>query len=279
MGEYFGLGALVIVVVGACGPSIALETDDTSGGDDGQASISASAGSADGGASRPARACGVGDRGLFGGGAVGPTGFPPPCAPRSDPGVNGYRCCSDDPAAVGGGLPAYEGMGIEGGAPYFSEANNEVSLFGQCVRVGDLVGQGLIAAGVEGCPIPCNPTWDAGSIQTICGPARVCCQTVQLRDQDCVIDETTGLSRPTSGDDIGILTAWRPGDHATHQDPNGDGCSGIAGGDTNGPIFLDCVRALSVADQRGFCMALGAGQSCPTEEPGYVDACEARNED
>ena len=36
------------------------------------------------------------------------------------------------------------------------------------------------------------------------------------------------------------------------------------------------VGSLSVADQRGFCMALMPGQTCPTTQPGFVDACNER---
>ena len=85
------------------------------------------------------------------------------------------------------------------------------------------------------------------------------------------------MFRPVDGGDIGVFTMWRPADHATHQDPNGDGCLGLALGDTSSPVFQDCVRQLSVANQRGFCMQLGQGQACPTDQPTFVDACTQLN--
>lgn len=262
-------------MMAACGPTVELDTDSgTEGTTQGSADASASA---DETTTPPSGPCGENDTELIGGGPPGPSGYPPPCNPQQEPGINGYRCCSDDPAAVGGALPAYQGKGIDGDVPYFSEINNDLSQFGQCVRVGDLQGQGLLAGGVEGCPIPCNPTWSADEVQTVCGASRVCCQTVELQADDCVQDSTTGLFRPVTGDDIGVLTQWRPVDHDTHQDPNGSACLALAGGDVSGSAFQDCVRQLTVANQRGYCMALGPGQLCPLESPGYVDACEALN--
>ena len=32
-----------------------------------------------------------------------------------------------------------------------------------------------------------------------------------------------------------------------------------------------------MANQRGFCMQLQAGQGCPTADPNYRDACECLN--
>jgi hypothetical protein len=145
-----------------------------------------------------------------------------------------------------------------------------------CVDVTQIVGQGLVEAAAEWCPIPCNPTWPQDSIDDVCGSTRVCCQTVELQPEDCVVDASTGLYRPVNGDDIGTLSVWRPTDHQTHQDPNGVNCLALAGGETN-LEFQACVRELSVADQRGYCMALGAGQACPHAQPAYVDACEQLN--
>jgi hypothetical protein len=188
-----------------------------------------------------------------------------------------HFCCSDDPAAVGGAKPNYVGKGIDDGAmPYFSGESNGLGRSGMCVRTDDIAGQGLMELAAANCPIPCNPTWSDAWIDDVCGTARVCCQTVELEQNDCVMDQSTGMFRPINGDDIGVLSAWRPADHSTHQDPNGATCSALAGGNTS-DAYLDCVRQLSVADQRGFCMALGAGVACPTEQVGYVDACTARN--
>lgn len=189
-----------------------------------------------------------------------------------------HFCCSDDPAAVGGAKPNYAGKSIDGGAmPYFSGDRNALGTSGMCVRVDDIAGQGLVELPAANCPIPCNPTWSEAWIDDVCGPTRVCCQTVELEAKDCVIDPGTNRYRPVNGDDIGSLSAWKPADHSTHQDPNGNTCLALAGGDSGSSMFTDCVRQLSVADQRGFCMALGAGVLCPTKQVGYVDACTALN--
>jgi hypothetical protein len=196
-----------------------------------------------------------------------------------------HFCCSDDPAAPGGAKPDYMTKGIEGGEPpYFSGINNGLGTSGMCVEVDTIAGQGLVEAPALNCPIPCNPTWDDAWIDDVCGGARVCCQTVELDPADCVIDPTDNVYRPVTGDDIGVdngsgvpITQWRPNDHVTHQDPNGSSCLALAMGDSNSDVFQDCVRQLTVADQRGFCMQLAAGQGCPTKQPGYIDACTALN--
>jgi len=201
------------------------------------------------------------------------------CNPQQDDNCpETHFCCSDDPAAVGGALPNYSGKGIAGAdTPYFSGDNNGLGTSGMCVRVDDIAGQGLIEFAAANCPIPCNPSWDEGQIDEVCGQARVCCQTVELEPEDCVIDSSTNMFRPVNGDDIGVSTMWRPADHATHQDPNGSSCLALAGGNASSAVFQDCVRQLSVADQRGFCMALSAGQSCPTDQPTFIDACTQLN--
>lgn len=266
-----------MVLVGlACGPTVGLDEGSGTGSGSGTSPEPTMGESVDG-SGGGSSACGVGDTELLGGGPLGPLGFPPPCRPASDPGTNGYRCCSDDPATLDGQLPAYEGKGIEGSLPTFSATNNDLSHWGICVGVSQIPGVGLSEAAAQDCPIPCNPTWDRSSIDEVCGPARSCCQTVELQPKDCVMDPDTGLYRPVNGDDIGVLTTWRPADHATHQDANGVTCLALASGDSSSEIFQGCVRALSVADQRGFCMALGPGQICPHAEPSYVDACEQLN--
>jgi hypothetical protein len=103
-------------------------------------------------------------------------------------------------------------------------------------------------------------------------------QTRELQPEDCVLDGDTW--RPVAGFDIGSnevvpMTSWAPADHATHQDPGGTGCQTFAGGQNE--AFSDCVANLTVADQRGFCMALGPGQACPGDDPSYLDACEQIN--
>lgn len=188
-----------------------------------------------------------------------------------------HFCCSDDPAAAEGKKPSYSGKNISDSAtPYFSGDNNNLSRSGMCVRVDDIAGQGLIEPFAVNCPIPCNPTWDEAWIDDVCGPARVCCQTVALDPKDCINDGS--MFRPATGEDIiAMRSAWRPNDHETHQDPNGAGCLALAMGNNQSPVFEDCIRQLSVADQRGFCMALQLNEACPTDQPTFIDACTAMN--
>src|SRR5262249_19791734 len=99
--------------------------------------------------------------GMVGSGCEGPPGEPSVLA-RCDPSEDAhctayYRCCSDDPATVG---PEQE--------PLFSEANNDRSRTGMCIEIG-AYGGGLDTP--EGCPIPCNPTWDDDRIHDVCGAA------------------------------------------------------------------------------------------------------------
>jgi hypothetical protein len=202
------------------------------------------------------------------------------CNPRQDKNCpDTHFCCSDDPAAVGGGLPAYqtpEGPG-NGGTPYFSGLNNALGTVGMCVRTSDLpAGAGLLEPAAANCPVPCNPTWDADDKMAICGANRVCCQTVEIEPEDCILDGDTW--RPATGADIlAERSNWAQARHETHQDPSGKGCAQFAGGQTSGPDFLGCIEELSVADQRGFCMALQPGEACPTEVEGYMNACEQIN--
>jgi hypothetical protein len=178
------------------------------------------------------------------------------------------------------------GKNISGGATaFFAGMNNALGTSGLCVRKDDIpAGSGLLEPAALNCPIPCNPTWSDGDISAVCGPSRVCCQTVQLAPEDCVCEgdgcPATGW-RPATGADIGSTavipqTSWAPNDHKTHQDPSGTGCLTFSGGAQN-DAFNDCVANLTVADQRGFCMALGPGQACPTDDPTYLDACEQIN--
>lgn len=210
-------------------------------------------------------------------GEPGPLGFPEvSCNPRADGGGE-YRCCSDDPAAVDGGLPVYGGGA--GASPYFADVNNGLGTSGMCVRTDDIPsGAGLQAPAAFNCPLPCNPTWDDADIGTVCGIDRVCCQTRELQPEDCIRDED-GTWRPVTGADIvGGATRWATGEHATHQDPGGQGCSTLSGSsDPSDPAFLACIEQLTVADQRGFCMALQPGQGCPGDTDDYLDACEQIN--
>ena len=204
------------------------------------------------------------------------------CNPRQDKNCpDTHFCCSDDPAAVGGALPAYQtvdGPG-SGGTPYFSGANNGLGTKGMCVRTSDLpVGAGLLEPAAANCPVPCNPTWDDGDKMSVCGANRVCCQTVEIEPEDCVQGDD-GMWRPVTGADIiAERTNWSAARHVTHQDAGGQGCAQFAGTADNGnPDFLGCLEQLSVADQRGFCMALQPGEACPTEVEGYMNACEQIN--
>jgi hypothetical protein len=192
------------------------------------------------------------------------------CNPRGTPDDGPYACCSDDPAAWGGELPAYDGRGIDGAAPLFSGSANDMSTSGVCVRVSD-IDDGLTETAATGCPVPCNPTSPVQVVETICGPKTECCQTRELGPKDCI--EVDGTWRPATGADvIAGHTTWAPAEHDTHQDPNGVACMEYMPGE-HGDVFWDCVAQLTVADQRGLCRPEG---SCPID-PGYVDPCEAMN--
>ncbi len=203
------------------------------------------------------------------------------CNPRqSDNCPETHFCCSDDPAAVGGGIPMYTGIeSTAGGATaYFSGANNGLGTKGMCVRTDDIpVGSGLLDGAAANCPVPCNPTWEDDDKLAVCGANRVCCQTVELEPEDCILDGDTW--RPATGADIlNGASTWSSARHETHQDPNGQGCATFAGSaDVNNDDFSGCLQELSVADQRGFCMALQPMQACPTEIEGYLNACEQIN--
>jgi hypothetical protein len=202
------------------------------------------------------------------------------CNPRqSENCPETHFCCSDDPAAVGGALPDYMGKNIGGATPIFSGVNNAIGTSGMCVRTSDLpAGSGLLDPGATNCPIPCNPTWSGDDITTVCGADRVCCQTAALEPTDCVIGDDD-MWRPVTGADIlsePPKTNWAGGVHATHQDPNGDGCNTFAANAGIEPA--QCYAELTVADQRGFCMFLQPGQQCPTDPAtGFLDACTQIN--
>ena len=217
---------------------------------------------------------------LVGGGPPNAFGYPTyACNPTEDHGDGPYVCCSNDAAAELGELPQYVGFDVPGGSqPYFADITNDLSRFGVCVRTDQIpAGNGLTSSGVERCPLPCNPTWNDEQIAVVCGPTWSCCQTHELRPEDCILDESTGLWRAVTGHDIGTGTDWNPEAHVTHQDPAGIMCLSYVEGDPDSPVFVDCIRQLTVADQRGFCMALSAGESCPVD-PGYVDPCAALND-
>jgi hypothetical protein len=212
-----------------------------------------------------------------------------------------YICCSDDPAALRLSTidelvtPTYQGRGGEG-SPIFSGGNNQFSTSGMCVRAGSVPPSGaLIDENARGCPVPCNPTWSDADIEAVCGDATICCQTVELEFEDCVLDPMAGSQgcwRPATGFDIETLggqnlTDWGGTAHKTHQDPSGTNCEAFVTGIQpgllpNGVSSMDvlqaCYRRLTVANQRGFCLG-GAGVNfCPLAQATYRDACEQRND-
>ena len=152
--------------------------------------------------------CGEIPPGMVVGGEVGPLGFGPPCSPRAENTSAAYTCCSDDPAAPGGALPAYTGFGGGDEAPLFADDNNDLGAWGLCVDTSMIpAGSGLFGPAADNCPVPCDPTWDAASVEEICGPARVCCQTQQLQPEDCVLEDWEGqaVEPPWEGE-------WDPGE-------------------------------------------------------------------
>ncbi len=205
------------------------------------------------------------------------------CDPSRGLDTDTHRCCSDDPSTLDGGVPRFSGREGAGAAPLFAGDSNARSTSGVCVNV-ELVDDSLREPAADGCPVPCNPTWDERDTASVCGPGNVCCQTVQMEAEDCVLDELDGRWRAVAGTDIAgrfppgaLITNWSPTPHATHQDPGGRQCAEIAGvssNDSTDPEYLACVRRLTVANQRGFCMK--ADECCVS--PSYVDACERLNE-
>jgi hypothetical protein len=209
-------------------------------------------------------------------------------------------CCSDDPTAIllspenldDAVTPLYQGRGGEG-TPVFSGGNNPLSRWGYCLVEETAPTLALFDVNAEGCRAPCNPTWSANDITAVCGASALCCQTVELEPEDCVLDPNlgdAGCFRPVNGTDImGLgttnLTNWASTSHATHQDPSGLNCGTFANGlppdlgiDPN-DVLTACFRRLTVADQRGSCFALSELASCPYAAPNYVDACEQQNAD
>jgi hypothetical protein len=203
--------------------------------------------------------------------------------PRGDRCPDTHFCCSDDPTTADGAIPAYANKSVEGSTPLFADAANDQGDSGMCVRTEDIPsGSGLLDPRARNCPIPCNPTWGDTELASVCGEARVCCQTVELHEDDCVRDADTNLMRPADGRDaLASLdggTRWNPTRDSTHQDPHFDVCAAHAG-DRTGPEFLECISHLTTANQRGYCMSLQPGQVCPTEpETGYRSVCDEMND-
>jgi hypothetical protein len=201
------------------------------------------------------------------------------CSPRASDCPQTHHCCSDDPAAWNGGLPAYRDDIPNAEQPLFSAQNNDLGTSGMCVQLDDVpCGSGLGQSDASGacefpnCPIPCNPTWSTADVAHVCGPMRECCQTRELEPNDCVLDG--GVWRPVTGKDVPDKTTWSSSEHSTHQDPNGQACSALAAAsDLQDETFRMCLDQLGVANQRGYCMPV-----CPPLIPEGPDACEQLNE-
>jgi hypothetical protein len=189
---------------------------------------------------------------------VGSLGFPVEhCSPRNNE-RGDYVCCSDDPN------------------PAFSGANNDNGASGFCVRVEEQP-FGVGAPEPLGCPVACDPTATDAEEDVTCGVDRECCQTRPLTSADC-IQEEDGTWRPATGADLlEGRSPWSRTRPETAQDPTGSSCAQRAGAEA-GDAFEACIRELTVANRRGYCLALEPGASCPHEAPGYLDACEQINE-
>ncbi|MFV8749058.1 hypothetical protein ACNOYE_00745 [Nannocystaceae bacterium ST9] len=222
------------------------------------------------------------------------------CSPRqAERCPEGYVCCSDDPAAIdladldADVLPKYQGR--EGkGVPIFSAGNDSLGVSGLCIAEGSVPPQAALTdAGAQACPIPCNPNWADADVTAVCGDDTMCCQTLELEPEDCVLDPSlgdAGCFRPVGGEDIEGLggldaTRWASSEHATHQDPGGRGCARFVAGVPPEVLYAEgldadeleraCLRRLGVADSRGFCLGKSpAASTCPLEDPSYRDACE-----
>lgn len=194
------------------------------------------------------------------------------CAPIAEMGGGdsqcgeGLRCCSDDPAATEGLLPAYRGMLLDAshGVPIFSETNNVLSYTGVCVP------DEIVNPLLNGCATPCNPRWHPDEVNEVCMGGN-CCQTALLGPKDCVLDPNTGRWRTLTGADIlAGLTNWASA-VSTPQDPTASSCQIFAGtNDANNELYADCIAQLTVADRRGLCAV-----ACPCVE----DTCELLNPD
>ena len=228
---------------------------------------------------------------------------------------SGYFCCSDDPAAydvssqqAAGVLPDYNGApGSRSRVPMFSENLNVISRTGMCVSTTDIIepqalaGAELKNAPAVGCPVPCNPTWNGSQVAEVCGvntsgQTNLCCQTAEMDYSDCVFDQGDQCFRPVTGADAfandvlrvdtngtvvqGSSVTWSPGEHATMQSPGAVACAEFsAAAAANSDTARDaCYRALSVANQRGFCLNRSDSvTACPLASANYIDACEELN--
>lgn len=208
------------------------------------------------------------------------TAFLEPCDPRGFTAGrrDDYLCCSDDPSAADGLVPDYESLALPdgvGSSPLFAGDRASWSAWGQCT----IKGFEERNSDLGGCPRPCNPRWSAERIALVCQrPGDLCCPTIPTQATDCVFVD--GRWRAIRGSDLASPEAWIVDEPGTRQDPALDGCGDWATVDGRHDVsrFADCVKQLSAADQRGFCVPDTEG-SCPGSEAiETVDPCEARNQ-
>lgn len=198
----------------------------------------------------------------------------PPCDPTKEH-KDGWICCSDDPAALGGGLPDYPFVDGDVGAPLFSADKNDASSFGLCGQEPDKPRQigNRIGETIDGyCPPPCNPTWTEDEIGHVCGSFSICCQSVSIEEDDCFFDGD--IWRPIRGTDMVDPEDWANLPKGTRQDPDLTQCRNYAeGADDYEVAIRACVDALTAADQRGFCVVDQGPDYCGQVE----DPCAAMN--
>lgn len=206
------------------------------------------------------------------------------CIPRREAVANGvcpssYSCCSSDPSTHGGQRPDFDARDVAIGMPYFAGPNNNLGTRGMCVHLESVREElSLTVNEAQGCPIPCNPTWDADDIEATCGEGLECCQTAAIEPNDCIQDDPEDPQswRPVRSSDIlEGRTDWAPARHQTHQDPSGSACQSFAtdAGGLDDPGFAACTEALTVADQQGYCGRIAYG--CAQDEG--LDACQQIN--
>lgn len=221
-------------------------------------------------------ACSHGDCDDYLGSRPTVTNFAVPCKPSAfHPGRDGgFSCCSDDPAASQGRLPAYAVIppadGLELGEPLFADLRNDLSAFGQCA-----LGEVEAADVFDDCLVPCNPRWSHEDVVAVCGggnPFMSCCQTVPTEPADCL--NVDGLWRAVRGSDMSSPEDWVTSEPGTRQDPELAGCHDWAMVEErfDATRFRDCVSQLGSADQRGLCIPV---ETCPVSEE--IDPCLARN--
>jgi hypothetical protein len=166
----------------------------------------------------------------------------------------------------------------EYGTPIFSGNNNPLSTSGMCVETG-----GFTSPFPNGCPVPCDPTWDAVDAAEICGTTSKCCQMQELdATKDCVLDPatTSGARSPAPT----FLQARPRGARCTRPTrtrsaPTACCSRRAAAAPVAMEAFDDCLDQLTVADQRGFCYDPNKcpciEDVCAMKNPGYALKCAA----